>query len=217
MDEGHSVISHVQADFADRRDSLLMLSIVEPLYQRLLAHGLPVVDIGADTNYSNGLNYALPEAQPPTWIPVFGHYKPEIEGFTYDKATECFTCPAGKPLPFKRFDSDQDGRLSKRNSAATGDCRHCLRKPTCVPKSKSCKITRTAYDTHYRRALARQQSRPRQRMCHLGQRTIEPKFGSLLQHYGLRRVNTRGRSSAHKTMLLTAIAFNLKKLFKHQP
>ena len=39
---------------------------------------------------------------------------------------------------------------------------------------------------------------------------------ALLQHYGMRRVNTRGRSSAHKTMLLTAIAFNLKKLLKHQ-
>jgi hypothetical protein len=48
------------------------------------------------------------------------------------------------------------------------------------------------------------------------QRMIEPVFGSLLQHYGLRRVNTLGRSSAHKTMLLTAIAF-LKKLLKHQP
>ena len=39
----------------------------------------------------------------------------------------------------------------------------------------------------------------------------------LLQHYGLRRVNTRGRGSAHKKMLLSAIAFNLKKLLKHQP
>jgi hypothetical protein len=47
-------------------------------------------------------------------------------------------------------------------------------------------------------------------------RTMEPVFGSLLQHYGLRRVNMRGHSSAHKTMLLTAIAFNLKKLLKHQ-
>lgn len=54
-------------------------------------------------------------------------------------------------------------------------------------------------------------------MRRLRQRTVEPVFGSLLQHYGLRRVNTRGRSSAHKTMLLTAIAFNLKKLLKHQP
>ena len=53
-------------------------------------------------------------------------------------------------------------------------------------------------------------------MRRLRQRTIEPVFGSLLQHYGRRRVNTQGRSSAHKTMLLTAIAFNLKKLLKHR-
>ena len=51
----------------------------------------------------------------------------------------------------------------------------------------------------------------------LRQRTVEPVFGSLLQHYGMRRVNTRGRSSAHKMMLLTALAFNLKKLLQHQP
>ena len=123
----------------------------------------------------------------------------------------------GKLLPFKRIDSNQDDRLSKRNSAATGDCRPCLRKPTCIPKSKSHKITRTAYDTHYRRALAQQQSWPRRRMRRLEQRTIKPGFGSLLQHYGLRCVDTRGRSSAHKTMLLNTITFNLKKLLKHQP
>jgi transposase len=217
VDEGHGVISHVQADFADRRDSTLLPSIVAPLHQRLLAHDLPVVDVVADTNYSNGLNYALLEARGITpWIPVFGQYKPEIEGFTYDQETDCFTCPAGKPLPFKRFDSDQDGRLSKRYSASSSDCRRCPHKPTCAPKSTKRKITRTAYDAHYRRALARQQSRPGQRMRRLRQRTVEPVFGSLLQHYGMRRVNTRGRSSAHKTMLLTAIAFNLKKLLKHQ-
>ncbi|RZJ58184.1 MAG: hypothetical protein EOO55_01505, partial [Hymenobacter sp.] len=105
----------------------------------------------------------------------------------------------------------------KRYSASTSDCRRCPRKPICAPKSKCRKITRTAYDAQYRRALARQQSRPGRRMRRLRQRTIEPVFGSLLQHYGLRRVNTRGRNSAHKTMLLTAIAFNLKKLLKHQP
>jgi transposase len=218
VDEGHGVISHVQADFADQRDCTLLPSIVAPLRQRLAAHELPVREVAADTNYSNGVNYALLEAQGITpWIPVFGRYKPHIEGFAYDKEADCFTCPAGKQLPFKRFDSDLDGRLSKRYSASTSDCRRCPRKPTCAPKSKCRKITRTAYDAQYRRALARQQSRPGRHMRRLRQRTIEPVFGSLLQHYGLRRVNTRGRSSAHKTMLLTAIAFNLKKLLKHQP
>jgi transposase len=217
VDEGHGVISHIQADFADQRDSTLLPSIVAPLRQRLLAQELPVGEVAADTNYSNGVNYALLEAQGITpWIPVFGRYKPEIEGFAYNKEADCFTCPAGKQLPFKCFDSDLDGRLSKRYSASSRDCRRCPRKLTCAPKSTKRKITRTAYDVHYRRALARQQSRLGQRMRRLRQRTIEPVFGSLLQHYGMRRVNTRGRSNAHKTMLLTAIAFNLKKLLKHQ-
>ena len=43
------------------------------------------------------MNYALLEAQSITlWIPVSGKYKLEIEGFTYDKEADCFTCPAGK-------------------------------------------------------------------------------------------------------------------------
>lgn len=46
------------------------------------------------------------------------------------------------------------------------------------------------------------------------QRTLEPVFGSLRQHYGLRRVHTHGRSSGPKTMLLAAIACTLKKLLK---
>jgi transposase len=63
VDEGTGVISHIQADFADRRDSVLLESIVAPLHQRLLAHKLPVREVVADTNYSNGLNYALLEGR----------------------------------------------------------------------------------------------------------------------------------------------------------
>ena len=38
-----------------------------------------------------------------------------------------------------------------------------------------------------------------------------------LHHYGLRRMNVRGLAGAHKTMLLTAVAFNLKKLRRFRP
>lgn len=54
-------------------------------------------------------------------------------------------------------------------------------------------------------------------MRRVRQRTVEPVFGSLLQHYGLRRVNTRGRAAAHKAMLISAIAYNLQKLLRQQP
>ena len=54
-------------------------------------------------------------------------------------------------------------------------------------------------------------------MRRVRQRTVEPVFGSLLHHHGLRRVGTKGRAAAYKAMLLSAIAYNLKKLLKHQP
>ena len=41
-------------------------------------------------------------------------------------------------------------------------------------------------------------------------------FGNVI-HHGLRRVNVRSYAGVHKTMLLTAIAYNLKKLLKYRP
>jgi len=218
VDTANGVISHVQADLADSRDRVHLPELVTHLHQRLLAQGLPLQELVADTNYSNGVNYALLEQRGITpWIPVFGQYKAALDGFAYDAEADCFTCPAGKQLPFKGYDTNLDGGLLKIYRASTRDCRLCPLKVTCAPKSNKRKITRTAYDPHYRRALHRQQGRQGQRMRLLRQSTVEPVFGSLLQHYGLRRVNTRGRASAHKTMLLAAVAYNLKKLLKHQP
>jgi hypothetical protein len=218
VDTAHGVISHVQADLADSRDSVHLPQLVTHLQQRLLAQGLPLQDLVADTNYSNGVNYALLEQQGITpWIPVFGQYKPVVEGFPYDAKTDSFTCPAGKSLPFKSYETSLDGGLSKTYRASTRDCRLCPRKAICAPKTNKRKVTRTAYDPHYQRALARQQSLQGQRMRLLRQSTVEPVFGSLLQHYGLRQVSTRGRASAHKTMLLAAMAYNLKKLLKYRP
>jgi superfamily I DNA and RNA helicase len=42
-------------------------------------------------------------------------------------------------------------------------------------------------------------------------------FGHLIHQYGLRRMNVRGLAGAHKTMLLAAVAYNLKKLLKYRP
>jgi hypothetical protein len=87
---------------------------------------------------------------------------------------------------------------------------------TCTPAAPQQKFVRSAFDAAYRRAWHRQHSRAGQQMRRVRQRTVEPVFGSLLHHYGLRRVGTKGQAAAHKAMLLSAIAFNLKKLLKHQ-
>jgi len=172
----------------------------------------------ADAGYSNGSNYALLEQRGLTpWIPVFGQYKPEVEGFTYDVAADAYTGAAGKPLPFHKYDTNADGGWLKLYWAAYQDCPQCPLNSTCAPTARRKQLTRTAFDPPYRRAWTRQQSQQGQRMRRLRQSSVEPVFGHLIHHYGLRRVGTRGRAGAHKTMLLAAVAYNLKKLLKHRP
>ena len=42
--------------------------------------------------------------------------------------------------------------------------------------------------------------------------TVEPVFGSLLNYYGMKRSNAKGKGAAHKMMLMAATAYNLHKL-----
>jgi len=218
VDTARGVISHVQADFADSRDSVYLPVLTQRVQQRLSANELHLQDVLADAGYSTGSNYAFLEQRGITpWIPVFGKYKPEIEGFPYDAAMDQFTCPAGKQLPFQKYTTDANGSWQKYYRAPYQDCKQCPRKPSCVPKSQCRHIIRTAYDPAYKRAWARQRSRRGERMKRLRQGTVEPVFGSLIHHYGLRRISMRGKAGAHKAMLLAAMAYNLKKLLKHHP
>ncbi|GAA4360392.1 IS1182 family transposase [Hymenobacter saemangeumensis] len=218
VDTAKGVISHVQADFADSRDSLHLPQLLTGLQRRLRAHELRLRDVLADAGYANGRNYALLEAEQVTaWIPVFGQYKPEIAGFAYDPRRDAYTCAAGKDLPFHRYNVTADGDWVKLYWAAYSDCQQCPLKPTCVPGAKRKQLTKTIYDAAYRRAWQRQQTRRGQRLRRVRQSTVEPVFGNLLHHYGLRRMNVRGLAGAHKTMLLTAVAYNLKKLLKYRP
>ena len=85
VDTAHGVISHAQADFADSRDSRHLPRLLTGLPQRLRSDDLPLRDLLADAGYANGANCALLAAQHiTTWVPSFGQYEANIEGFTYD-------------------------------------------------------------------------------------------------------------------------------------
>jgi transposase len=218
VDTATGVISHVQADFADARDSAHLPGLVKGLQARLQRNDLTLRDVVADTGYSNGYNYALLEQGGLTpWIPVFGAYKPELEHFTYHAQTDEYRCRADKPLPFRKYRPTLDGHWMKIYRAFYADCQACPHKASCVPTADYKQLLRSAYDAAYRRAWHRQHSLQGRRMRRVRQCTVEPVFGNLLQHYGLRGVGTKGRVAAHKTMLLSAIAYNLKKLLNQQP
>ena len=215
VDTAQGVISHIQADFADGRDSQYLPGLASRVQDRLVKNELRMTDLLADAGYSNGYNYQFLEQQNITaWIPVFGMFKPEVEGFTYDKEADQFTCSMGKPLPFKATEYNADGKPMKAYWASRKDCTNCALKAACCPNTGPRRIVRTAYDPEYQRAHARQQSRRGKRMKRLRQSTVEPVFGSLVQYYGLNKINVLGKEGAHKNMLMAAIAFNVKKYLK---
>jgi len=215
VDTAEGVISHIQADFTDGRDSQYLIDISLQVQDRLRKNELVMTDLLADAGYSNGANYDfLEQRKVAGWIPVFGRYKPEIKGFPYNREKDEYRCPMNRPLPFKGFHTNRDSSVLKSYWAAPKDCKVCPMKSQCVPNSKCKKISKTIYDEQYLRAYARQHSDRGKRMKKIRQSTVEPVFGSLTQFYGLRKIGVLGKAGAHKVMLMAAIAFNLKKYLK---
>ncbi|WP_157486809.1 IS1182 family transposase [Dyadobacter alkalitolerans] len=215
VDTGQGIISHIQADFADGRDSQYLPAMTVQVQKRLKANDLRMTELLADAGYSNGFNYEFLELRNVTpWIPVFGKYKPEREWVTYDRKEDAFTCTMGKTIPFKGFDRTSDGKPIKNYRASKKDCIPCVLKESCTPKSLFKRIFTTAYEDYYHRAYERQLSRGGKRMKQVRQSTVEPVFGSLVHYYGLSKINVLGKAAAHKVMLMAATCFNLKKYLK---
>ncbi|WP_209319875.1 transposase [Ancylomarina longa] len=76
------------------------------------------------------------------------------------------------------------------------------------------KIGITLYVDEYERNNKRVRSKLGRYMKGKRQSTVEPVFGTLTQFMGLRKINTIGIRQANKVMLMSACAYNLKKLLK---
>ena len=137
VDTAEGVISNIQADFADGRDSQYLTDIALKVQGRLRKNELIMTDILADTGYSNGSNYDFLEQRKITgWIPVFGKYKPKIDGFPYNREKDRYNCPMNRPIPFKGFRTNRGGSVLKCYWAAPKDCKACPVKSQCVPNTK---------------------------------------------------------------------------------
>jgi transposase len=82
VDDAHHVITGACSDFADKRDSQCLEQIVEITEENLNENEITLDEVLADGGYSSGdaLVY-LHEKKINAYIPNFGQYKPEREGF----------------------------------------------------------------------------------------------------------------------------------------
>jgi IS5 family transposase len=215
VDTAHHVITQVQTDFADKRDSQCLPSLLNNTLDNLQQQGLEVEEVYADAGYSSGEALrSLEENNITGYIPNFGQYKPEREGFTYDKENDRYTCSRGVHLPFKRLTTTSLGYKMKVYRSSSKDCGPCPLRRVCIGKSDFKKIDDSIDKPFYDRMHARLQSVRREKIRQLRSSTVEPVLGTLVNFLGMRRVNTRGIKQANKCILMSAIAYNLKKLLK---
>lgn len=215
VDTAHHVISHIGADFADKKDNQCLPLIIKKLKPRLNEHGLFWQNILADTAYSSGENYAMLEKENLiSYIPPHGTYKGGPEGFSYNEEGDYYLCKNNKKLLFKGTKRNVKGILDNHYATVRKDCIDCPFKQECKGKSFEKRIRITAFKKEYERAILRVKSKRGRYMKTKRHSTVEPVFGTLTQFMGLRKVNTLGIRQANKVMLMAAVAYNIKKYLK---
>ena len=215
VDTQHHVITHIQAYHADKKDSQCLPKIIEGLTENLSEQGLTVEQILADTGYSSGEALkALEQNNITGYIPNFGQYKAEREGFTYHKEGDYYTCPENKKLEFKKIKYN-NGYSMKEYRSSRKDCGPCPLRQTGIGKAAFEKRIRETLDKpYYDKMHQRLQSPYARKMKKLRQSTVEPVLGTLINFLAMKRVNTRGIKLANKCMIMAAVAYNLKKMIK---
>ena len=222
VDDGHHVITGACSDFADKRDSQCLAQIVELTKSNLEENDIALQEVLADAGYSSGtaLKY-LNENNINAYIPNFGQYKPEREGFIYNKEANQYECikEGGKRaiLLFKGEKVDSKNYHKHQYRSSESDCKNCpLREQCCGKVTKYKKLYDSIHKEHYDRMHQKLTQNPAyaKKMVRVRSKTVEPVIGTLVNFTSMKRVNTRGIKNANKHVLMAALTYNLKKYLK---
>jgi transposase len=148
IDTRHGIIMDVEASRAIRQAEVgASRTMIERTEQRF---GIRPDWLAADTAYGSAenLGWLVQEKGIAPHIPVIDKSKRDDgtfsrEDFTYDVARDCYVCPAGCDLTTtgRLRDGDTLGYL-----ASVNDCRSCLLKARCCPKTPQRKIPRSIHE-----------------------------------------------------------------------
>src|SRR5436853_290826 len=173
--------------------------------------------LAADTAYGSGpnLNWLVNEEGISRHIPVINKSKREDgtfsrEDFTFDKARDIYTCPAGKMLT-------TTGTVSTdhvmRYIAPVPVCRACPLKPKCCPNMPARRVLRDVNEDARDVARTLAKTEAFEQSCR-DRKRVEMLFAHLKRILRLGRLRLRGPRAAQDEFTLAAIAQNLRRLAK---
>jgi transposase len=180
-------------------------------------HDILPQEVGADTKYGTADNYRfLLESQIKPSLPH--HAGKNATGllakdsFIYDNENDQYTCPQGKILENSGFVKNQRHIIYRANPKDCKSCK-CLKECTKSPSGRS--VIRHINESYLE--LAKEHLNSPQAKITLSQRGeyVENVFACEKKDLGLNKAKFRGLVPVHIQSLLTATAYNLKKLVKY--
>lgn len=193
----------------DCNDQAQLLPMAEKAREALEAETLTVV---ADAGYANGeqgqtcqglgITAVVPRAE------TVNPKNPDFftrDRFTYDAASDSFTCPAGQTLALSKVDQ----KRQKNTYAAKADaCALCASKPSCT-NAKQRTVARGFYEDAKEAMHRRAEDDPafmKMRRC-----LAEHPFGTIKWRMGYPRFLLRGLRKAKAELAIDVLAFNLRR------
>jgi transposase len=206
----HMIVAHqVTSESNDERQ---LAPMTEAATQALQAPCTVVADAG----YANGEHLAQLQAKGITaYVAPNRAINNQAEGklydkatFTYDVASDSFTCPAGKRLGRKQLDKRDKLVIY---AAQKDDCLRCPQKPQCTTAERRF-VSRHLYEDALQANAQRVAANPA--MMALRRQTVEHPF-DFIKHrvLGNARLLLRGKAGAQAELSLAILAYNLKRAF----
>lgn len=133
------------------------------------------------------------------------------EAFTLDAEKNCYTCPAGKSLPYKRKQV-LPGQTKYTYQAAKTDCQGCVHRSQCCSKSKNGRsVVRAEDSAEVKKFRAKMETETAKQIYKKRGAVAEFPHLCIKERFGLRRFSLRGVVKVNLEGLWVALTFNVQQ------
>jgi transposase len=131
--------------------------------------------------------------------------------FTYDREEDCYRCPQGQRLIFRRF-SDKEHRKKDYRIEKPGICRACPHYGVCTESEAGRTVVRHVSEDLKEKVERRYEEDDMQQIFKRRKARVEHPFGYIKRVLNFRQFSLRGRSSVQAEASILATCFNLTRM-----